>query len=79
MVCGKKGDTYFSVEEYKRPKFKQEFQPITETFKVNDSITVKGKAVAFAGSNITDAKVVYRVKRQVQYPTWWYWRRPGYY
>ncbi|MEF3080173.1 alpha-2-macroglobulin family protein [Winogradskyella poriferorum] len=79
MVCGKKGYTYFSVEEYKRPKFKPEFQPITETFKVNDSITVKGKAVAFAGSNITDAKVVYRVKRQVQYPTWWYWRRPGYY
>ncbi|WP_426429483.1 alpha-2-macroglobulin family protein [Winogradskyella sp. HB-48] len=79
MVCGRKGFTYFSVEEYKRPKFKPEFQPITETFKVNDSITVKGKAVAFAGSNITDAKVVYRVKRQVQYPSWWYWRRPGYY
>lgn len=79
MVCGKKGYTYFSVEEYKRPKFKPEFQPITETFKVNDSITVKGRAVAFAGSNITDAKVVYRVKRQVQYPSWWYWRRPGYY
>ncbi|GAB4158030.1 MAG: alpha-2-macroglobulin family protein [Winogradskyella sp.] len=71
--------TYFSVEEYKRPKFKPEFQPITETFKVNDNITVKGKAVAFAGSNVTDAKVVYRVKRQVQYPSWWYWRRPGYY
>ncbi|MCB0398431.1 MAG: carboxypeptidase-like regulatory domain-containing protein [Winogradskyella sp.] len=79
MVCGRKGYTYFSVEEYKRPKFKPEFQPITETFKVNDSITVKGKAIAFAGSNITDAKVVYRVKRQVQYPSWWYWRRPGYY
>ncbi|WP_431111298.1 alpha-2-macroglobulin family protein [Winogradskyella poriferorum] len=79
LTCGRKGYTYFSVEEYKRPKFKPEFQPITETFKVNDSITVKGKAVAFAGSNITDAKVVYRVKRQVQYPSWWYWRRPGYY
>ncbi|MBV7270297.1 alpha-2-macroglobulin family protein [Winogradskyella luteola] len=69
---------YFSVEEYKRPKFKPEFQPITETYKVNDSITVKGTAIAFAGSNITDAKVVYRVKRQVQYPSWWYWRRPFY-
>ncbi|WP_243471057.1 alpha-2-macroglobulin family protein [Winogradskyella sp. MH6] len=79
LTCGRKGYTYFSVEEYKRPKFKPEFQPITETFKVNDSITVKGKAVAFAGSNITDAKVVYRVKRQIQYPSWWYWRRPGYY
>ncbi len=65
-----------SVEEYKRPKFKPEFQPITETFKVNDSITVKGTAVAFAGSTITNAKVVYRVKRNVRFPSWYYWRRP---
>ncbi|MFP4847176.1 alpha-2-macroglobulin family protein [Winogradskyella sp. PE311] len=76
MVCGRKGYSYFSVEEYKRPKFKPEFQPVTETYKVNDSITVNGMAVAFAGSKITDAKVVYRVKRQVQYPSWYYWRRP---
>ncbi|WP_179354522.1 alpha-2-macroglobulin family protein [Winogradskyella vidalii] len=68
--------TSISVEEYKRPKFKPEFQPITETFKINDSITVKGTAIAFAGSNITDAKVVYRVKRNVRLPRWYYWRRP---
>ncbi|MCT4629815.1 alpha-2-macroglobulin family protein [Winogradskyella sp.] len=78
LFCGRKDYIYFSVEEYKRPKFKPKFQPITETFKVNDSITVKGTAVAFAGANITNAKVVYRVKRQVQYPNWWYWRRPFY-
>ncbi len=66
---------YFSVEEYKRPKFETKFKPITETFKINDSITVKGNAVAFAGSNITDAKVVYRVHRKVQYPRWYYWYR----
>ena len=76
MFCGNYGYAYISVEEYKRPKFKPEFQPVTETFRVNDSITVKGTAVAFAGSNITDAKVAYRVKRQVQYPIWYYWRRP---
>ncbi|MGB0980822.1 MAG: alpha-2-macroglobulin family protein [Winogradskyella sp.] len=73
-----KSSTYFSVEAYKRPKFKPEFQPITQTFKVNDSITLTGKAIAFAGSNITDAKVVYRVKRNVQYPNWYYWRPPYY-
>ena len=76
MFCGDFGYAYISVEEYKRPKFKPEFQPITKIYKVNDSITVKGKAVAFAGSNITDAKVIYRVKRMVQYPNWYYWRRP---
>ncbi|SHH26607.1 alpha-2-macroglobulin family protein [Winogradskyella jejuensis] len=69
---------YFSVEEYKRPKFETQFLPVTETYKVNDSVTIKGNAIAFAGSNITDAKVVYRVKRNVQFPSWYYWRRPSY-
>lgn len=69
-------ETYFSVEEYKRPKFETKFTPVTETFKVNDSVTVKGTALAYAGSNITNAKVVYRVHRNVQYPSWYFWRRP---
>ena len=67
---------YFSVEEYKRPKFETKFNPVTETYKVNDFITVKGEALAYGGSNITDAKVVYRVHRKVQYPRWFYWYRP---
>ena len=69
-------NTYFSVEEYKRPKFETKFKPVTEIFKINDSVTVKGNALAYAGSNITDAKVVYRVKRNVQYPRWYFWYRP---
>ena len=68
----------FSVEEYKRPKFETSFEPITESYQVNDSIKVTGKALAFAGSTISEAKVVYRVKRNVQYPSWYYWRRPNY-
>lgn len=67
---------YFSVEEYKRPKFETKFNPVTETFKINDSVTVKGHALAYAGSNITDAKVVYHVHRKVQYPRWYFWYRP---
>ncbi|MBE7689667.1 alpha-2-macroglobulin family protein [Tenacibaculum piscium] len=62
------------VEEYKRPKFETDFNPVTQTFKVNDIITVNGFAKAFSGANVTDAKVVYRVHRKVQYPSWWYWR-----
>ncbi len=68
--------TNFSVEEYKRPKFETSFEPVTESYKVNDTIAVKGIAAAYAGSNITDAKVVYRVKRAVYYPRWYYWYRP---
>ncbi|TMM59546.1 alpha-2-macroglobulin [Maribacter algarum] len=71
------GYANFSVEEYKRPKFATSFEPVTETYKVNDSVTVKGNATAYAGSNITDAKVVYRVKRVVYYPRWCYWYYPN--
>jgi len=69
--------TNISVEEYKRPKFETNFKPITETVKVNDSVKVIGEALAYAGSTISDAKVVYSVKRKVQYPHWYYWRRPN--
>ncbi|WP_046745131.1 alpha-2-macroglobulin family protein [Kordia zhangzhouensis] len=70
------GYASFSVEEYKRPKFEAEFLPITETYSVNDTVTVKGKAIAFAGSAISDAKVTYSVQRTPSYPQWSYWRFP---
>tara|TARA_R110001583_G_scaffold87485_2_gene228151 strand:+ start:1570 stop:7686 length:6117 start_codon:yes stop_codon:yes gene_type:complete len=69
-------ETQILVEEYKRPKFETTFKPVTETFKINDSVTINGSALAFAGSNITDAKVTYSVHRKVQYPKWFYWYRP---
>ncbi len=65
--------TSFSVEAYKRPKFETAFSPITNTYKVNEQVQVTGTATAYAGSKITNAKVVYRVQRQVQYPRWCYW------
>nr|WP_244526871.1 MG2 domain-containing protein [Pseudozobellia thermophila] len=70
---------YFSVEEYKRPKFETSFKPVSETYKVNDSVTVTGTATAYAGSHISDAKVSYRVKRAVYFPRWYYWHMPPYY
>ncbi|MGZ5248246.1 MAG: MG2 domain-containing protein, partial [Flavitalea sp.] len=59
-----------SVEEYKRPKFKTELVKPVETFKVNDSISVKGFTTAFAGNSISNAKVNYRVRRMARYPIW---------
>ncbi|MEM6720468.1 MAG: MG2 domain-containing protein [Bacteroidota bacterium] len=70
------GRVNFSVEEYKRPKFAAEFLPVTETVAVNDTVTVKGNAKAFAGSSISDAKVTYSVKRTPRFPRWVFWRRP---
>ncbi|MEO9893233.1 alpha-2-macroglobulin family protein [Aurantibacter sp.] len=72
------GHTTFSVEEYKRPKFETSFKPVTETYKVNDSIKVTGIATSYAGSNLTNAKVSYRVKRVVYYPRWYYWHQPSF-
>ncbi|MGY6649527.1 alpha-2-macroglobulin family protein [Wenyingzhuangia sp. IMCC45574] len=63
----------FSVEEYKRPKFETAFNPVKESFKVNDSVKAVGTATALAGSNITDAKVKYRVVRKAKYPRWCWW------
>ncbi len=73
-----RGSTSFSVEEYKRPKFSTSFQPVTETYKVHDTITVTGNALAYAGSAITAAKVSYTVRRVVYYPRWYSWYRPYY-
>ncbi|TPN81337.1 alpha-2-macroglobulin [Aquimarina algicola] len=67
------GSTSISVEEYKRPKFETKFNPVTQTYKINDIIKLTGVATAYSGSTITDAKVVYRVKRNVRYPIWCYW------
>jgi len=61
------GELSFSVEEYKRPKFSVEFDTLTTAFRVNDSITIKGKAKAFAGNSIDGAQVAYRVTRNPRF------------
>lgn len=52
----------FRVEEYKRPKFEITINPLTETYKVNQKLTVTGNASSFAGANLTDAKVSYEIR-----------------
>jgi uncharacterized protein YfaS (alpha-2-macroglobulin family) len=72
------GTQYFSVEEYKRPKFEVKIDTVKGTYKLNDLITVKGLAKAYAGNVIDNADVKYRVVRTASFPYWWYWWR-GYY
>lgn len=66
------GYASFNVEEYKRPKFLVEYEELKGAYQVGDSIEVTGIAKAYAGNNINDAKVSYRVVRQArfQYPVW---------
>jgi hypothetical protein len=65
------GVTDFSVEEYKRPKFYVEFDTVKGSYSVGDTVTIKGKALAYAGNNIDGAKVKYRVVREARYPYFW--------
>lgn len=54
----------FRVEEYKRPKFEININPLTESYKVDQKITVTGNASSFAGANVTDAKVSYAIRQE---------------
>ncbi len=74
LVSSLGGSQYFRVEEYKRPKFEVTFNPIQGSYKLGEELTVEGVAKAFAGNNIDNAKVQYRVVRQVRFPY-----RPYYY
>lgn len=56
--------TYFSVEEYKQPKFTISFQKNNRLYRYDDSVFVKGSAIAFAGNNINNAKISYTIKQQ---------------
>jgi len=72
------GAVNVQVEEYKRPKFEVTFDPIKKSYNLNDTVSVSGKAVSYAGANIDNAEVKYTVRRVAQFPIWcWFgWRRP---
>lgn len=64
--------TYFSVEEYKRPTFQVEFDPVRQKYQDGDSLTVTGHAKSFAGIPVQGAHVKYVVTRR---PSLWWWYR----
>lgn len=68
---------YFNVEEYKRPKFQVDFDPVEGSYKLNTDVKVVGNATAFAGNQIDGATVKYRIVRNAYFP-YWCWYRWGY-
>lgn len=72
-LANKEGNSiqYFSVEEYKRPKFYVEFEKIKDAYKVNDAVKLTGFAKAYAGNNLDGSKVSYRVVRQPRFIYHW--------
>lgn len=68
------GSVSVQVEEYKRPKFEVTFEPVKGSYKLGETIAARGKATAYAGSSVSDAKVRFRVVRNASFPYWWGWR-----
>jgi uncharacterized protein YfaS (alpha-2-macroglobulin family) len=69
------GQQYFRVEEYKRPRFEVTFEPLESQAQLGGTVSVTGKAMGFAGDNVQDGQVTYRVVREVRYPWLPWWRR----
>ncbi|NND73011.1 MAG: hypothetical protein HKN43_15665 [Rhodothermales bacterium] len=70
-ISDNNGSVYFSVEEYKRPRFEVLLDELTRTYILGDSVQVSGSAESFFGSPVTDASVNYRVTRNAYYHPWW--------
>lgn len=74
-ISDSNGRASILVEEYKRPKFEVTFNPVEGSYKLGETVTVQGKAMTFAGSAVSEAKVTYRVVRKANFPIiWWGWR-----
>lgn len=74
------GSAYFSVEAYKRPTFSVSTNPVEGDFVLGDSVSVSGSAISYAGANIDNATISYRVVRNTYFPYYKYgydnWRNP---
>lgn len=67
------GQTFFGVEEYKRPKFEVVMEAPEGAAALNAAVSLRGKATAYTGAAIDGGKVRWRVVREVRYPPWCYW------
>ena len=65
------GSVSLRVEEYKRPTFEITFDTIEQTYRFDEEITLKGKALSFSGIKLQDADVQYRITRRQSW--WWRW------
>lgn len=77
-IQNESGSAYFSVEEYKRPHFEVNIDPVKQAYRLNDSVDVIGNAKSFSGAAVDHAEVKYRVVRSTRFP-WWWWCWYGYY
>lgn len=63
-------NSFFRVEEYKRPTFEITFPKVNEKYNWGDTVVVKATAKTYAGVPVQGAKVEYLVTRRNQ--LWWW-------
>lgn len=63
-------NSFFRVEEYKRPTFEITFPKVNEKYNWGDTVVVKVSAKTYAGVPVQGAKVEYQVTRRNQ--LWWW-------
>ena len=61
-------DKYVRVEEYKRPKFKVEFQELSEKYSLDEKVSLKVDVESYTGLKIENAKVSYKIYRSSWMP-----------
>ncbi|MFI5163519.1 MAG: carboxypeptidase-like regulatory domain-containing protein, partial [Sphingobacteriales bacterium] len=61
------GSMRIRIEEYKRPTFQVAFLPVKGSYKLNDSVIVRGTVLAFSGYGLSQAKVAYHITRTQQF------------
>ncbi|WP_300670888.1 MG2 domain-containing protein [Soonwooa sp.] len=54
----------FLVEEYKRPTFELNFEPIKGEYKYGQKIELKGKATMFSGVPLSNSNIQYEIKKE---------------
>ncbi len=73
-VEGPSGMGTLRVEEYKRPKFVVEMEAPRTPARLDSTVTVTGRALAYTGAAVDGAIVRWHVTRNVFLPAWWSWR-----
>ena len=60
------------VEEYKRPTFEVTIEKPKKEVNFDENVTITGHVKGYAGYNIGDAKIKYRVVRRTHRYCWWF-------
>ncbi|MBW2700110.1 MAG: hypothetical protein JRF33_04765 [Deltaproteobacteria bacterium] len=61
------------VEEYKRPTFETKLLEPEQALRLNQPAEIQGEARYYFGLPVTEGQVVWQVRRNPVYPSWWYW------